>query len=71
MRKSSGFDVTDRIDIAISSPDKLIAAVRRHDEFIRKETLAETIKYVDDMPFEGSTEWNINGVRAALAVVKR
>jgi len=71
MRKSAGFEVTDRIDIVLSSSERLVSAVRKHDQFIRRETLAQEIKYIDQMPFEGCKEWNINGVDAALAVVRK
>ncbi|UCG62498.1 MAG: isoleucine--tRNA ligase [Candidatus Zixiibacteriota bacterium] len=71
MRKSSGFEVTDQIEILLHSSDRLLAAARKHDEFIRRETLAKQIKYLAEGSFEGCREWNINGVNAAIAVSKR
>ncbi|UCD64745.1 MAG: isoleucine--tRNA ligase [Candidatus Zixiibacteriota bacterium] len=71
MRKSSGFEVTDHIDIRLSSTERLLAAVKKFDRFIRSETLAESITPLDETSLKGGTEWNINGVKAAIAVSKR
>jgi isoleucyl-tRNA synthetase len=71
MRKSSGFEVTDRIDIKINSTDRLTGAVKRHDDFIRGETLADSISFLEEKSFDGCTEWNINGVGATIAVIRR
>ena len=68
MRKTSGFEVTDKIDIAISSEKVLTDAVKLHEKLIGKETLAETIDTSDDA-IDG-TEWNINGKKAVIAVTK-
>ncbi|HET6400611.1 MAG TPA: isoleucine--tRNA ligase [Candidatus Kapabacteria bacterium] len=44
LRKESGFDVTDRIGIFITSEsNQILEAIRSHAGFIRQETLAETI----------------------------
>ncbi len=71
MRKTSGFEVTDQIDILLSSSEQLVAAAKKYDEFIRRETLAGQITYVDSRPFKGCKEWNINGVDTAIAVNKK
>lgn len=72
MRKSSGFEVTDRINVMVKAAEPLVTAVKRHDEFIRKETLANKIELVDSIPPEnGGKNWNINGVEASIAVMKK
>jgi isoleucyl-tRNA synthetase len=71
MRKASGFEVTDQIDIALNSSGRLIAAAKKFDNFIRRETLAEQITYPDHREFEGCKEWNINGESAAIAVYRK
>ncbi|HZK76918.1 MAG TPA: DUF5915 domain-containing protein, partial [Candidatus Kapabacteria bacterium] len=44
LRKDSGFDVTDRIGIFVTSEsEQILEAIRSHAGFIRQETLAETI----------------------------
>jgi isoleucyl-tRNA synthetase len=72
MRKSSDFEVTDRIDIWVSTNDPLATAVENHSDFICAETLADKIEYVDKIPDEKKGKnWNINGVKAEIAVVRK
>jgi len=69
MRKTSGFEVTDRIIVLVNTVDPLAAAVKRHDDFICRETLADQIELVKTLPAESSgKDWNINGVKAEIAV---
>jgi isoleucyl-tRNA synthetase len=70
MRKSSGFDVTDHIEIRMSGTGVVKAAAGKHEEFIRRETLAHRIEFIEDGSLPDGTEWNINGEKAALAVKK-
>ncbi|HVP06480.1 MAG TPA: isoleucine--tRNA ligase [Candidatus Acidoferrum sp.] len=71
MRKSSGFEVTDRITIRVATSERLQAAVTRYNEFIRKETLADSLELIQAGAVDGGTEWNINGEKAAIAVAKQ
>jgi isoleucyl-tRNA synthetase len=70
MRKSSGFDVTDHITVHVRGTALLRSAVGRFDDFIRRETLARSIEFLDSDPLDGGTQWNINGEDAAIAVKK-
>ncbi|MBD3402300.1 isoleucine--tRNA ligase [candidate division GN15 bacterium] len=70
MRKSSGLDVTDRITVYLRPSDRLREAVSRHEEFIRRETLANRIDYIDKDTTDGAKVWNINGEEAVIAVAK-
>ena len=73
MRKSSGFEVTDRIDVTLSTDDVLKAAVDKHNEFICSETLADSI--IDSSEIvegeNGALKWNINGIDAIIAVSRK
>jgi isoleucyl-tRNA synthetase len=72
MRKSSGFEVVDRIEIIISTVDPLSSAVAKFNDFICRETLADKIEQVKKMPPDnGGTNWNINGIKAQIAVVRK
>jgi len=70
MRKSSGFEVTDHIIVKISSTAKVRQAAKKHDGFIRKETLAENLEFVDSKNLEGAMEWDINGEKTEIALAK-
>nr|MBN2276520.1 isoleucine--tRNA ligase [candidate division Zixibacteria bacterium] len=72
MRKSSGFEVTDRISVMATAAEPLFSAVKKHRDFICGETLADTIDLVDSIPkSNGGKKWNINGVEAEIAVIKK
>ena len=70
MRKTTGFDVTDRITVRLVSSEKLVAAAKTHADFIKNETLTDTFELLTDGTPEGSQEWNINGEKALIAVAK-
>jgi len=70
MRKSSGFEVTDHISIQVHSTDRLKQAATRHVDFIRKETLAQKLEFVDNDKLTGATEWDINGEKTEIALAK-
>ena len=43
LRKSSGFEVTDRINIYYEATDEVKKAIKQHENFIKTETLADNI----------------------------
>ena len=67
MRKDSGFDVTDRVHIAIECGETLKNAVDEAKEDILRATLGVDIA---DIAAEGVEwkDWNINGEDAKIAV---
>ena len=72
MRKSSGFEVTDRISVLVKTEEPLLSAVRRYNDYICKETLADQINLTDNMPKDnGAKDWNVNGINAEIAVIRK
>ncbi|MGB2697084.1 MAG: isoleucine--tRNA ligase, partial [Candidatus Zixiibacteriota bacterium] len=67
MRKSAGFEVMDRITIDIQSTDRLYKALVAFEEYIKKETLANTISRKGDNG-EFSEELDINGQKTRISV---
>ncbi len=47
-RKEQGFEVSDRIEIAIAAEEPLASAVKAFEEYLTGETLAETLVWRDD-----------------------
>jgi len=43
LRKSAGFEVTDRIELHYQASPRLVVAVRTFEDYIRRETLAVTV----------------------------
>jgi isoleucyl-tRNA synthetase len=70
MRKTSGFEVTDTIRVRIRSSERLRQAAARHGEFIQHETLARSLEFVSGDDLTEPKEWDINGEKAAIEVVK-
>ncbi|MGN0970951.1 MAG: isoleucine--tRNA ligase [Aristaeellaceae bacterium] len=70
MRKETGFEVTDRIDVRYACGEELDKAIRAGLEMIRRGTLALTVEKADADDTFTAKEWNINGQKAVLAVRK-
>ncbi len=47
LRKDSGFEVTDRIDVILQKDEKIIKAVNTNLEYIKTETLTEELEIMD------------------------
>lgn len=71
MRKTSGFEVTDRIRIRLFADEPLAGAVGRYEAYICAETLADSLERAElGRADQSAQEWNINGQRAALTVLR-
>jgi isoleucyl-tRNA synthetase len=69
MRKASGFQVTDRIQIRLQADEPLAGAVNRFEKYICNETLADSLERTDIGGDDNdTTEWTINGEKAIIAV---
>ena len=69
LRKTGGFEVTDRIELLIEKNEKIDAAVEKFDDYICTETLA-TINKVDTL--EGvEAEELVEGVNVKLQIQKK
>ena len=67
MRKDSGFEVMDRIRVAFSGNDAVLALAERNAAEIKDETLADEIL---STPLRFSKEWNVNGEVVTISVEK-
>ncbi|WP_353777359.1 isoleucine--tRNA ligase [Winogradskyella sp. 3972H.M.0a.05] len=47
LRKDSGFEVTDRIDVVLQSNDAIVNAVHSNIDYIKTETLTEELEIMD------------------------
>ena len=68
MRKDSGFEVMDNIYIYISDSEKIKAIMEKNADEIKNDVLALDIIF--DSKCDNSKEWNINGEKVSLGVVK-
>ena len=67
MRKDSGFEVMDRIRVAFSGNDSILAIASRNSAEICEETLCDS---VSEGTLKFAKEWNINGETVTLSVEK-
>ena len=68
MRKASGFDVTDRINVDLSSTEQVISSADEFAEYIKSETLADSLRFSDNVT--DGQDWNINGEKAVIQVTR-
>ncbi len=69
MRKDSGFEVMDHIEIYIAGNDKLIALLQEDFQEVAAATLADKLN-VNETASEFSKDWDINGEKVTLGVKK-
>ena len=49
LRKDSGFEVTDRIDVQLQKDDKIVNAVEANIAYIKAETLTEKLEIIEQI----------------------
>ena len=49
LRKDSGFEVTDRIDVQLQNHPNIVAAVSANEAYIKSETLTNDLKIIDNL----------------------
>ena len=68
LRKDSGFEVTDRIHVSLLSCETLDTAVAQNLEYIKEETLTDTLSFKVEM--ENGTEISVDGIQTKLSINK-
>ena len=68
MRKDSGFEVMDHIEVYVVGSEKITDVIVKNAEQIKEEVLAEKI-IIGDMQGH-TTEWKINGEEVTFGVAK-
>ena len=69
MRKDSGFEVMDRIDVSVTGSDRIAEVVKAHSEAISVKVLADSISYDTALP--GAKEWDFGDDKVTLGVKKK
>ncbi len=68
MRKESGFEVSDRIEILYSGNEELAASLQEFGEYVRNETLATKLEQ-SPLAEKGISE-DINGLECKISIIK-
>ena len=68
LRKDSGFEVTDKIKVHLQPSDGLEKAVAANENYIKSETLTETLVFVDDL--DTGTEIEFDNIKTRILISK-
>ena len=71
LRKSSGFEVTDRIDVVIQTNADLEAAMAHFGDYVRTQTLARSIRFVPLVRDGVEVEWVDGNLLMSVARLKK
>lgn len=69
LRKDSGFEVTDRIAITMDTSDEIREAIRRNEQYVKNEVLADSIKF--DKPSVNAQEIELLEAADALLAIEK
>ena len=71
LRKDSGFEVTDKITVAILQHEMINSALKSHAAHIANQTLAVDVKVVNEMKIDEAREVELDeGVKTYLLIKK-
>ena len=70
MRKESGFEVLDRINLYVAGNEMLEAVVKKFEEQIKHDTLAENVFYNEERTNYADTSINGENLKIDVEVVK-
>ena len=68
MRKDSGFEVMDRINVYVSGNERIEAIMKKNEEAMATKLLADSVNY--DKANASAAEYTINGEKVTLGVEK-
>src|SRR6185503_3923886 len=69
IRKDSGFDLTDRIEVKVAAPNGLKNSLAQFNTYICAEILADKLEILPDI--QGGTEIEVNDVSLKVIVSKK
>lgn len=67
IRKESGFEVADKINLYVSKNEMLLLIVKKFEDVIKRETLSQKVIYNENVSYN---TFNINGEELEIAVVR-
>ena len=71
LRKDSGLEVTDRIDIVLTAGEKLAAAISHNLNYICSETLADNLRISTDIIANGQEIELVEGIYTSLSINRK
>lgn len=71
MRKSSGLEITDRIDVRLSSDSQLQTVVEEWGTWISQQVLADSVTLVDMEALQNAESVNIDDIALKIQITKK
>lgn len=71
IRKTSDFEITDKVDIEITHSPETDNAIREFGSYITAQVLASDIRIVDALEGTGVTPLDIDGVKVSVRVIRK
>jgi isoleucyl-tRNA synthetase len=68
MRKDSGFEVTDKIEVKFNASEKIIEAINSFKNYISNEILAKNILNVNSFNGNSKQEWTIGDYQCTIQI---
>jgi len=68
LRKESDYEVSDRINFAISCPSIILDSINQFEDYFKNETLISSI--VDDNELKHSVNFKIDGLEVKISISK-
>lgn len=70
LRKSQGFEITDKIDVELSDVAEIREAIESFGSYISAQVLAKDIKLVENLTDSAATDLDIEGLNAFVIIKK-
>ena len=70
IRKTSGFDITDKIDVYIASNEETDQAVKEYRDYMSRQVLANTFEIVDGQQGDDVHELDFDTFKVNIKIVK-
>ena len=70
IRKASGFDITDKIDVYIAPNNETDQAVKEYRDYMSRQVLANTFEIADSLSGEGVNELDFDTFKVNVKIVK-
>ncbi len=70
IRKASGFDITDKIDVYIDPNNETDQAVKEYRDYMSRQVLANTFEIADSLSGEGVNELDFDTFKVNVKIVK-
>jgi isoleucyl-tRNA synthetase len=68
MRKEANYELTDRIDIFLEGDEEVTSAVDHMKEYLKRETLAESIRFGSVSDYDFIKQWEIDDKSCTIAI---